>query len=181
MPRPVHYNCWEAVYFDHDLTELKEIATLAASLGAERFVLDDGWFGNRDDDTAALADWEVDTRKYPHGLDPLIDHIHALGMTFGIWFEPEMINPDSDTYRAHPDWALGPKDQIPGRQQLALDNGGQGVCETAEGLPTVTLGWWQQERHPGIDQAGLAAAVAKDRATIGAVAILALVQLVKKA
>ena len=120
-PRPVHYNCWEAVYFDHNLAELKSIAELAAELGAERFVLDDGWFGNRDDDTRALSDWEVDPRKYPDGLRPLIDHVRALGMTFGIWFEPEMINPDSGTYRAHPEWALGDQDQILGRHQKALN------------------------------------------------------------
>lgn len=120
-PRPVHYNCWEAVYFDHNLPELQEIATRAADLGAERFVLDDGWFGERDDDTRALSDWEVDPRKYPDGLTPLIDHVHGLGMTFGIWFEPEMINADSDVFRAHPDWALGGDDQILGRQQMALN------------------------------------------------------------
>ena len=120
-PRPVHYNCWEAIYFDHDIPELQEIATHAASLGAERFVLDDGWFGKRDDDTTSLGDWFIDTRKYPDGLTPLIDHIHGLGMTFGIWFEPEMINPDSDTYRAHPDWALGDEDQILGRHQKVLN------------------------------------------------------------
>lgn len=119
--RPVHYNCWEAVYFDHQLDALKEIATLAAQLGAERFVLDDGWFGKRDDDSSSLGDWQVDPRKYPDGLDPLITHIHAQGMTFGIWFEPEMVNPDSDVFRAHPDWALGPSDQLLGRQQMVLD------------------------------------------------------------
>ena len=120
-PRPVHYNCWEAVYFDHNLDELKDIADRAAKLGAERFVLDDGWFGNRDDDTQALSDWEVDPRKYPNGLTPLIDHVKSLGMTFGIWFEPEMINPNSDIFRAHPDWALGGEDQTLGRQQKALN------------------------------------------------------------
>lgn len=120
-PRPVNYNCWEAVYFRHDVEELKDIASRAADLGAERFVLDDGWFGQRDDDTSALADWEVDNRKYPEGLDPLIEHIHGLGMSFGLWFEPEMINPNSNTFRTHPDWALGAEDQIPGRQQRALD------------------------------------------------------------
>ena len=120
-PRPVHYNCWEAVYFDHDVPKLKQIASRAAALGAERFVLDDGWFGQRDDDTSSLSDWEVDPRKYPEGLTPLIDHVHAQGMTFGIWFEPEMINPDSNLYRAHPDWALGAEDQILGRQQKALN------------------------------------------------------------
>ncbi|MFK7761790.1 MAG: alpha-galactosidase [Roseobacter sp.] len=121
LPRPVHYNCWEAVYFDHNLSELKEIATRAADLGAERFVLDDGWFGQRDDDTTSLGDWEVDPRKYPDGLGPLINHVHGLGMRFGIWFEPEMVNPDSDTFRAHPDWVLGPDDQILGRQQMVLN------------------------------------------------------------
>lgn len=120
-PRPVHYNCWEAVYFNHKLPELKEIASRAADLGAERFVLDDGWFGDRDDDTRALSDWEVDPRKYPDGLAPLIAHVHGLNMTFGIWFEPEMINEDSNVFRAHPDWALGGEDQILGRQQMALN------------------------------------------------------------
>jgi alpha-galactosidase len=119
--RPVHYNCWEAVYFRHSLAELKDIATRAAALGAERFVLDDGWFGQRDDDTSSLGDWQVDARKYPDGLTPLIDHIHAAGMTFGLWFEPEMINKNSDLFRAHPDWVLGPMDQIRGRQQLVLN------------------------------------------------------------
>jgi alpha-galactosidase len=120
-PRPVHYNCWEAVYFDHKLPILKDIASRAANLGAERFVLDDGWFGERDDDTTSLSDWEVDPRKYPDGLGPLIDHVHAEGMTFGIWFEPEMINPESNLHRAHPDWALGSEDQTLGRQQKALN------------------------------------------------------------
>ncbi|MGH1576373.1 alpha-galactosidase [Planktotalea sp.] len=119
--RPVHYNCWEAVYFDHKLDVLKDIADRAANLGAERFVLDDGWFGQRDDDTTSLSDWKVDPRKYPDGLGPLIDHIHSREMSFGIWFEPEMINPDSDLHRAHPDWALGGEDQTLGRQQKALN------------------------------------------------------------
>jgi alpha-galactosidase len=121
MPRPVHYNCWEAVYFDHKLPVLKVIAERAAALGAERFVLDDGWFGQRDDDTRSLSDWEVDPRKYPDGLNPLIEHVHKLGMSFGLWFEPEMINPDSNLHRAHPDWALGSEDQTLGRQQKALN------------------------------------------------------------
>lgn len=120
-PRPVHYNCWESVYFDHDLAELKDIAERAHSLGAERFVLDDGWFGHRDDDTSSLGDWTVDPRKYPEGLQPLIDHIHGLGMTFGIWFEPEMINERSDLFEAHPEWVLGDLDQPRGRQQLVLN------------------------------------------------------------
>lgn len=120
-PRPVHYNCWEAVYFNHDLPRLKDIATRAAELGAERFVLDDGWFGLRDDDTTSLGDWQVDSRKYPQGLGPLIDHVAGLGMSFGLWLEPEMINRDSALFRAHPDWVLGEADQATGRGQLVLD------------------------------------------------------------
>lgn len=120
-PRPVHYNCWEAVYFDHDLAVLEDIATRAAALGAERFVLDDGWFGGRDDDTTSLGDWEVDARKYPKGLGPLIEHMRRLGMTFGLWFEPEMVSPQSFLYRDHPEWALGPADQTLGRGQMVLD------------------------------------------------------------
>ncbi len=120
-PRPVHYNCWEAVYFDHQLADLSDIATRAAALGAERFVLDDGWFGRRDDDTTSLGDWTIDRRKWPDGLHPLIAHVQGLGMTFGLWVEPEMVNPDSDLYRTHPDWRLGSEDQTTGRNQMVLD------------------------------------------------------------
>ena len=92
-----------------------------ADLGAERFVLDDGWFGMRDDDTTSLGDWTVDPRKWPDGLTPLVEKVHALGMTFGLWFEPEMVNPDSELLRAHPDWAMGGEDQTLGRHQKVLD------------------------------------------------------------
>ncbi|CUI93101.1 alpha-galactosidase [Cognatishimia activa] len=121
--RLVHYNCWEAVYFDHDFATLSDMAERAARIGAERFVLDDGWFGKRNDDTSSLGDWQIDRRKWPDGLTPLIDRVHELGMTFGLWVEPEMVNADSDLYRAHPDWVLGPADQVTGRYQLALDLG----------------------------------------------------------
>lgn len=120
-PRPVHYNCWEAVYFRHDLDELKTIASLAASLGAERFVLDDGWFKGRNGDTSSLGDWVIDSTKFPDGLSPLIDHVKSEGMRFGLWFEPEMVNRDSDLFRAHPEYMLGPDDQPSGRQQHVLD------------------------------------------------------------
>jgi len=120
-PHPVHYNCWEAVYFRHDLKELKAIATLAAGLGAERFVLDDGWFLGRNDDTSSLGDWEIDLEKFPDGLKPLIDHVRSVNMRFGLWFEPEMVNLNSDLFRAHPDYMLGPDDQPSGRQQHVLD------------------------------------------------------------
>ena len=122
-PRPVHYNCWEAVYFKHDLAVLSDMAMRAARIGAERFVLDDGWFGRRDDDTTSLGDWGIDRRKWPDGLKPLIDVVQAQGMGFGLWVEPEMVNADSDLYRAHPDWLLGAADQVTGRGQLALDLG----------------------------------------------------------
>ncbi|MGP9818755.1 alpha-galactosidase [Salinarimonas sp. NSM] len=120
-PRPVHYNSWEAVYFHHDIEELKEIATRAAALGAERFVLDDGWFKGRNNDTTSLGDWIVDADKYPDGLHPLLAHVRALGMRFGLWVEPEMASPDSDLARAHPAWILGPADQPLARNQLVLD------------------------------------------------------------
>ncbi|MEM8787357.1 MAG: alpha-galactosidase [Pseudomonadota bacterium] len=118
-PRPVHYNCWEAVYFDHKPQVLMNLATRAADLGVERFVLDDGWFGERDDDTRSLGDWSVDRRKWPDGLAGLIDHVKGLGMTFGLWVEPEMVNEDSQLYRAHPDWMLG-TGRYTGRNQQVL-------------------------------------------------------------
>lgn len=122
-PRPVHYNTWEAVYFDHDTERLKELASRAAALGVERFVLDDGWFGARRNDLAGLGDWVVSDAVYPQGLKPLVDHVTGLGMEFGIWFEPEMVNPDSDLYRAHPDWVLHIEgvNQVPFRTQYVLD------------------------------------------------------------
>lgn len=124
-PRPVLLNTWEAVYFDHDTDKLMALADAAADLGIERFVLDDGWFGSRRDDTKGLGDWWVSEAVYPNGLEPLISHVTALGMEFGIWVEPEMVNPDSDIYRAHPDWALVTQGYEPvlGRQQLVLDLG----------------------------------------------------------
>lgn len=122
-PRPVHLNTWEGFYFDHDLDALKELADVAARVGIERYVLDDGWFKGRDDDTSSLGDWVVDTRKYPDGLMPLARHVVDLGMEFGLWVEPEMINPDSDLYRAHPDWTLhiAGRPLLGARNQLVLD------------------------------------------------------------
>ncbi|AWS47557.1 alpha-galactosidase [Streptosporangium sp. 'caverna'] len=107
-PRPLVLNTWEAVYFDHDLTRLLELANLAAKVGVERVVLDDGWFRGRRDDTAGLGDWTVDETVWPDGLSPLADHVHRLGMQFGLWFEPEMVNLDSELAREHPEWILGP-------------------------------------------------------------------------
>ncbi|WP_394729186.1 alpha-galactosidase [Altererythrobacter sp. GH1-8] len=121
--RPVHYNTWEAVYFDHAPDKLMALAEQAAEAGAERFVLDDGWFGARRSDRAGLGDWVVSGEVYPDGLKPLADHVRALRMKFGLWFEPEMVNPDSDLYRAHPDWILKAEGAITiaSRHQLPLD------------------------------------------------------------
>ncbi|MET4134847.1 alpha-galactosidase [Pseudarthrobacter sp. PvP090] len=110
-PRPVVLNTWEAVYFDHNLTTLIELADSAAELGVERFVLDDGWFRGRRDDTAGLGDWYVDETLWPSGLTPLIDAVTSRGMEFGLWVEPEMVNLDSDVVRAHPEWIVGPSVQ----------------------------------------------------------------------
>jgi alpha-galactosidase len=122
-PRPVLLNTWEAVYFNHDTEVLKGLAEAAAAVGAERFVLDDGWFGSRRNDQMGLGDWWVSPQMYANGLNPLIDHVRSLGMEFGIWVEPEMVNPDSDLFRAHPDWALTTPGypQVYGRQQLVLN------------------------------------------------------------
>jgi alpha-galactosidase len=122
-PRPVLLNTWEAVYFEHDSERLKRLAEAAAAVGIERFVLDDGWFGSRRDDRRGLGDWWVSPEVYPDGLTPLIDHVRALGMQFGIWVEPEMVNPDSELFRAHPEWALATEGYEPvlGRQQLVLN------------------------------------------------------------
>ena len=129
LPRPIHYNCWEAIYFEHEPNTLSEILELAAHIGAERFVLDDGWFGTRDDDTQSLGDWEIDPRKYPEGLGPLIAKVNQFGMSFGIWFEPEMVNLTSKLYVKHPSWVLGSSDQILGRNQLVLDMANPDVQE----------------------------------------------------
>jgi alpha-galactosidase len=120
--RPVHFNTWEAVYFDFDEGRLGALARQAAALGCERFVLDDGWFKGRCDDRRALGDWTPDPFRFPQGLRPLIDEVQRLGMTFGLWVEPEMVSPDSDLMRARPDWALGAGGPLPGmRHQLVLD------------------------------------------------------------
>jgi alpha-galactosidase len=122
-PRPVVLNTWEAVYFDHDFDTLTRLAERAAAVGVERFVLDDGWFGGRRDDRRGLGDWWVSPDAHPDGLAPLIERVRKLGMEFGIWVEPEMVNPDSELFRTHPDWALVETGYEPvlGRHQLVLD------------------------------------------------------------
>ncbi|MBN8488299.1 MAG: alpha-galactosidase [Burkholderiales bacterium] len=122
-PRPVHLNTWEGLYFNHQLLDLMALADAAAEVGVERFVLDDGWFLGRHHDRAGLGDWWADPSKYPDGLAPLAHHVVARGMAFGLWFEPEMVNPDSELHRAHPDWALQLRGRpmLTARHQLVLD------------------------------------------------------------
>jgi alpha-galactosidase len=123
--RPVTLNVWEAVYFDHDLVRLVELAEAAASIGVERYVLDDGWFGARRSDRAGLGDWTVSTEVWPQGLHPLVDKVTGLGMEFGLWFEPEMINLDSATARQHPNWIMATGDRLPveSRHQQVINLG----------------------------------------------------------
>ena len=122
-PRPVIYNSWEATEFAVDEAGQMALAEKAARIGVERFVMDDGWFGARNNDRAGLGDWTVNPHKFPNGLKPLIDKVHALGMDFGLWVEPEMVNLDSDLYRKHPDWVLNfsGRPRTEGRNQLVLN------------------------------------------------------------
>lgn len=130
-PRPCLLNNWEATYFGFNEEKLLALAQQGATLGIELFVLDDGWFGKRDSDDCSLGDWVVDRRKLPGGIDGIARKINALGMQFGLWFEPEMISPDSDLYRAHPDWCLhvAGRERSLGRKQLILDLSRPEVCD----------------------------------------------------
>ena len=129
--RPVLLNSWEACYFDFDSERLIKIGDECAELGIELMVIDDGWFGKRDNDCCSLGDWYINEKKLPGGIKRISDHLKAKGVELGIWFEPEMISPDSDLYRAHPDWCLHynnrPRSQ--GRHQLILDLTRPEVCD----------------------------------------------------
>ena len=129
--RPVLYNSWEATEFNVNEEGQKALADKAAAMGIERFVMDDGWFGKRNDDHAGLGDWGVNPQKFPHGLGSLISYVNGLGMSFGLWVEPEMINPDSDLYRKHPDWAMhfNGRPETEGRNQLLLNLAREDVKE----------------------------------------------------
>ena len=124
-PRPLTLNVWEALYFDHNEQKIKALVDVAAEVGIERIVLDDGWFHSRRNDGAGLGDWVIDSDVWPQGLSPIISYIESAGIEFGLWFEGEMVNPDSDLYRAHPDWILHEGDRVPPlwRHQLVLDLG----------------------------------------------------------
>ncbi|EMF7364729.1 alpha-galactosidase [Vibrio vulnificus] len=121
--RPIHLNTWEGIYFDHDPEYIMSMATQSAEMGVERFIIDDGWFKGRNGDKAGLGDWFLCETKYPNGLQPIVEHVNKLGMEFGLWFEPEMINKDSDLYRAHPDWLLAVEgyQQPTGRNQYVIN------------------------------------------------------------
>ena len=128
-PRPLTLNMWEALYFDHDEVKIKKLVDVAAEIGIERVVLDDGWFHSRRNDRSGLGDWVIDPAVWPNGLSPVIEYINSKGIEFGLWFEGEMVNPDSDLYRAHPEWILHEGDRIPPlwRHQLVLDLGHEGA------------------------------------------------------
>jgi alpha-galactosidase len=163
-PRPVIYNSWEATEFRVDEAGQMTLAEKAASIGVDRFVMDDGWFGQRKDDHAGLGDWYVNSEKFPHGLKPLIDKVHSLGMDFGLWVEPEMVNPDSDLYRKHPDWVLNfpGRPRSESRNQLVLNLARPDVRDYVEGFLDKLLAEndiaflkWDYNRNwsePGWDQ-----------------------------
>lgn len=134
--RPILYNSWEATEFAVNEEGQRALAQKAAAMGIERFVMDDGWFGQRNDDHAGLGDWYVNPQKFPHGLGSLISYVNSLGMSFGLWVEPEMVNPNSDLYRKHPDWAMHfeGRPETEGRNQLLLNLAREDVKE-------YTFGW----------------------------------------
>ena len=166
--RPVLYNSWEATEFAVDEPGQKALATKAASIGVERFVMDDGWFGARNHDRAGLGDWTVNPKKFPNGLKPLIDHVKSQGMDFGLWVEPEMVNPDSDLYRAHPDLAMHMegRPRTPARNQLVLNVARDDVKEYLFGVldklvtdNEIAFLKWDMNRHfsePGWPEAAAA-------------------------
>lgn len=162
--RPVLYNSWEATEFHVDVAGQSELARKAAKLGVELFVMDDGWFGARNHDRAGLGDWTVNPQKFPNGLKPLIDEVQKLGMKFGLWVEPEMVNPDSDLYRKHPEWAMNfpGRPRTEARNQLVLNMARQDVKEYIFGVLDKLLAEndiafikWDMNRHfsePGWDE-----------------------------
>ncbi len=154
--RPILANNWEATYFDFNEEKILELAKTASELGIELLVLDDGWFGKRNSDNCSLGDWYVNKEKLPDGIGGLAEKVKEYGILFGLWFEPEMVSPDSDLYRAHPDWCI----HIPGRErtecrnQLTLDLSREDVCEyiiktISQVLDEAAIGYvkWDMNRH----------------------------------
>ena len=154
--RPILANNWEATYFDFNEEKILELAKTASELGIELLVLDDGWFGKRNSDNCSLGDWYVNKEKLPDGIGGLAEKVKEYGILFGLWFEPEMVSPDSDLYKAHPDWCI----HIPGRErtecrnQLTLDLSREDVCEyiiktVSQVLDEAAIGYvkWDMNRH----------------------------------
>jgi alpha-galactosidase len=166
--RPVIYNSWYATTFDIHVDQQINLAKKARDMGVELFMMDDGWFGARDNDRAGLGDWQPSKAKFPEGLKPLTDAVHGLGMTFGLWVEPEMVNPDSDLYRAHPDWVFHFPDRprTQQRNQLILNFSKPEVTEHLFAVLDQLLSEndidfikWDMNRHvaePGWSEAPLA-------------------------
>ncbi len=162
--RPILINNWEATYFSFNHEKIMKIARAAAGLGVELFVLDDGWFGRRDNDDCSLGDWVVDRCKLPGGLKALAEDINRLGMRFGLWFEPEMVSPDSDLYRAHPDWCLhaAGRRRTEARRQLILDLSRREVQDYIIGavsdvLRSAPIGYVKWDMNRNYKEAGTAA------------------------
>lgn len=185
--RPVLVNNWEGTYFDFNTEKIESIAKAGAELGIELFVLDDGWFGKRDNDRTSLGDWTPDLRKLPGGLKDLADRITRLGMKFGLWFEPEMISPDSDLYRQHPDWCLHVEGRrrTEARWQLVLDYSRSDVREyiynTLSGiLSSVPISYIKWDMNRYLTEIGSASSAPEHQSEIAHRYVLGLYELLER-
>ncbi|MFD0671115.1 alpha-galactosidase [Cohnella sp. GCM10027633] len=185
--RPILVNNWEATYFNFTAEEIESIAKVGAELGIELFVLDDGWFGKRDDDTTSLGDWVEDSRKLPNGLENLAERINEQGLTFGLWVEPEMVSPDSDLYRAHPDWCL----HVEGRRrtlartQLVLDLSREDVRDylflmLSNIFSRVSVSYVKWDMNRSLTEVGSAAAPAERQGEIAHRYLLGVYELMER-
>lgn len=185
--RPILVNNWEATYFNFNADKIEAIASTAAELGIELFVLDDGWFGKRDDDTSSLGDWVVDRNKLPRGLEDLADRVNRQGLQFGLWFEPEMVSPESDLYRKHPDWCLHtPKRRrTEARKQLVLDMSRQDVRDylferLSEVLASAPITYVKWDMNRNMTEIGSALASPERQSEIAHRYILGLYELLER-
>lgn len=160
-PRPLTLNMWEAIYFDHNQEKIKELVDVAAEIGIERVVLDDGWFGSRRNDKSGLGDWVISKDVWPNGLNSIVSYINEKGVEFGLWFEGEMVNPDSDLYRSHPEWILREGDRTPSlwRNQLVLDLAIPGAFshvleQTSEVLRSANITYIKWDHNRVLNDAG---------------------------
>lgn len=185
--RPILVNNWEATYFNFDADKIESIAQEGSKLGIELFVLDDGWFGRRDSDNSSLGDWFEDRRKLPEGLADLANRVKETGLQFGLWFEPEMVSPDSDLYRAHPDWCL----HVPGRrrtearEQLVLDMSRSDVREylyerLSTIFSTVPISYVKWDMNRNMTEVGSAASAVERQGEVAHRYILGLYELLER-